>query len=524
MRPRWLLAVVLVAGCRAEPVKTPAPPPAGIEVAVDRRVELISILFRLAEAREYRMAAPTLPYGLAVDRHFGRFREHPAVAATRRLHDQAGIGFDAPMSLAIHLDGRLHLLGARSALDRRWQKVAVGDYLAQVQTFAADSGADRFFAEQAPYYRRVERRFRDLLARERPVAWFDRFFGARAGARYLLVPGLLTGPANYGPHVALPGGRQEIYTIVSLEDVDAGGLPRPGRFTTELIVHEMAHSYVNPIVDRHAAELAPAMTRIYPLVADAMRKQAYGSWRIVAYESLVRAVTLRYVRQRHGDAAADRLAREDESASFYWTAELADQLGARIDVPRVVRFFDELARRYARGIPRPPFRGPINAVFKHDPALVEASPGASPALAGYIAEVRKQIYPSAGRLPGSGELAASAQVLYGSPATSRLVAALVEGSGWRVEESGISVAGRRFDGGGLVLIACRPHPRDPRLPVLIYTAARDDDIVNVNAVFHGPDDWVVARRGADGRFTIVAHGDFPRSRDGRWRLAGPSPR
>jgi len=43
-------------------------------------------------------------------------------------------------------------------------------------------------------------------------------------------------------------------------------------------------------------------------------------------------------------------------------------------------------------------------------------------------------------------------------------------------------------------------------------------------VFHGPDDWVVARRGPDGRFTIVAKGDFPRTRDGRWRLAGPAAR
>jgi hypothetical protein len=43
-------------------------------------------------------------------------------------------------------------------------------------------------------------------------------------------------------------------------------------------------------------------------------------------------------------------------------------------------------------------------------------------------------------------------------------------------------------------------------------------------VFHGPDDWVVARREPDGRFTIVAKGDFPRARDGSWGLAGPAAR
>src|SRR6185503_119434 len=79
--------------------------------------------------------------------------------------------------------------------------------------------------------------------------------------------------------------------------------------------------------------LEPAMTRIFPLVAEEMRKQAYGSWRIMAYESLVRAVTLLYVRERHGDAAADRLAREDEGASFYWAAELAGELAGRRGAP-----------------------------------------------------------------------------------------------------------------------------------------------------------------------------------------------
>ncbi|HEU5058773.1 MAG TPA: DUF4932 domain-containing protein [Kofleriaceae bacterium] len=530
MSGRWLLAAALAAGCHAEPA---AGPPAAkrspaLEVAVDRRVELVSILFRLAGAREYAQAAPT-PYAAAVDRHFAPHREHPAVAATRRIREEAGIGFDAPMSLAISVDQEMRLIRPLApwppGLDGRWRKVDVAAYLAEVQRFAADSGAAAFFDGQRDYVRQVEERFRALLAAGDPVAWFDGFFGARAGATYRLVPGLLTGGANYGPHIERPDGREELYSIVSLEDVDAGGLPRPSRFTVELIVHEMAHSYANPLVDEHAAALEPAMTRIFALVADDMRKQAYGSWRIMAYESLVRAVTIRYVRRRHGEAAADRLAREDESISFYWTAELADALGGRIDMARVVAFFDRLAGRYRSGIPTPPFRGPINAVFKHDPALVEPGPAASPALVEYLGEVKKVIYPSARSLPGDArELAPGAQVLYGSPASSPLVTSLVVDSGWSIDGSGISVAGRRFDGAGLVLIACRPHPRDGKLPVLLYTAARDDDIVNANAIFHGPDDWVVARRGADGRFTVVARGDFPRDRDGRWRLGGPTSR
>ena len=531
---RLLLALCLTAACRAESPNPAARsqdrhrPPGAFEVAVDRRIELFSILFRLAGAEEYGQATAT-GYLAEVDRHFAPYRDHPAVEASRRVRQEAGIGFDAPMSLAVFLDDQLRLIRPLSpwpeALDQRWQKVDVGAYLADVRRFAADTGFDAFFTGQRAYFAGVEERFRALLRGGDPVAWFDRFFGARAGASYRLVPGLLTGGANYGVHADRTGSRLALYSIVSLEDVDPQGLPRPSRFTVELIVHEMAHSYVNPLVDRYAAELEPAMTRVFALVADDMRKQAYGAWRIMAYESLVRAVTLLYIRQRHGEPAASRLAREDESAAFYWTEELSGELGSRLDMPRVVGFFDRLAERYARGIPPRPFRGPINAVFKHEPALVEPSPKASPALVAYLAEVKKTIYPSAASLPGgASELAVRAQVLYGSPTTSALVAALLRDSGWSVDDTGISVASKRFDGAGLVLIACRPHPRDLTLPVLVYTSAREADIVNANAVFHGPDDWVVARHGPDGRFTIVAKGDFPRGRDGSWRLGGPPSR
>jgi hypothetical protein len=530
---RWLLAAAALAtGCRGEPAAVERPhvakPSRALDVAVDRRVELLCILFRLAGAKEYSEARPT-PYVAAVDRHFAPYSKHPAVGATRRIREQAGIAFDAPVSLAIYLDQELRLIRPLApwppGLDDRWRTVDVAGYLDAVVRFAGDSGATAFFAGQRVYFGNVEDRYRTLLAAGDPVAWFDGFFGARAGAAYRVVPGLLTGDLNFGPHMEWPDGRQELYSIVSLEEVDAGGLPWPSRFTVELIVHEMAHSYVNPLVDRHAAALEPAMTRIFALVAHDMSEQAYATWQIMTYESLVRAVTIRYVRQRYGEAAAVRLAREDEERAFHWTGELAGDLGRRVDMPRVVAFFDRLADRYKGGIPQPPFRGPINAVFKHRPALVEPSPQASKALAAYLAEVKKIIYPSARWLPGGArELAPAAQVLYGSPGSTPAVARLVADSGWSVDDAGVSVAGKRFTGAGLVLIACRPHPRDARRPVLVYTAARDQDIVNANAVFHGPDDWVVARRGQDGRFTIVAKGDFPRAVDGSWHLAGPPSR
>jgi hypothetical protein len=70
---------------------------------VDKRVELLSIVFRLAGNGEYNMNQ--LPaYSADIDRFFAPFKEHPAVQMARRLAQKDdGVGFDAVMAMAISL-------------------------------------------------------------------------------------------------------------------------------------------------------------------------------------------------------------------------------------------------------------------------------------------------------------------------------------------------------------------------------------------------------------------------------------
>jgi hypothetical protein len=54
----------------------------------------------------------------------------------------------------------------------------------------------------------------------------------------------------------------------------------------------------------------------------------------------------------------------------------------------------------------------------------------------------------------------------------------------------------------------------------VYAAASLELLDGINGVFHGPTDWVVARRGPGGKFEAVARGDFPKDLANRWgRLA-----
>ncbi len=95
----WLSLLLLLVGsgwCRAQPTAaTPQP-------RVDERVELLSIVFRLADNFEYNMN--TLPaYSSDIDRYFAPYKNHPAVQMAHMLEGKNGVGFDAVMVMAISL-------------------------------------------------------------------------------------------------------------------------------------------------------------------------------------------------------------------------------------------------------------------------------------------------------------------------------------------------------------------------------------------------------------------------------------
>ncbi len=532
---RRLVALALFAcNSASPPALTPAPPAAAkplakahrSEVHVDRRVELISIVERLAGTEEYKQA-PATAYVADVDRTFAPFANHLAVQLTRALRNKAGIAYDAPMVLAVHLDDHFRPRGDLATLlpelDKRWQGVDIAGYVAALQAFAAASKLDDFFAAHRDYFTAVEGRLQSRLDAEDPVSWFDAFFGP-SGARFVVVPGLLEGGENYGVHTNV-ASTPEMYQVIGLSNPDEHGLPSVDEETIRLLVHEMAHSFVNPIFDRHP-ELLPAGEAIYALVAQPMKEQAYGNAKIMLDEAGVRAVVVLYVRDRKGAQAAADATFAEVARSFIWTGELADVFAAyrksgaqSFDayMPRVAAFFDELAKRYAHGLPATPFRGTIDGVGAGKLVVTTSS---DPAVTSYAKRVHDRFFAAAPFAVASDHVLADhpdvGVMAYGTPQTNPVIAAVASRAQWVIDDREIRLGGKTFTGEGLVLIACWPRQDDPIHGIVVYAGARSSDIVDINRVMAGGTDWVVARKHPDGAFEMLARGNFGHAPDGSW--------
>jgi hypothetical protein len=132
------------------------------------------------------------------------------------------------------------------------------------------------------------------------------------------------------------------------------GTPQFDRSMLPTIVHEFCHSYANPLVDRHAAALQAAGESIFSRVKARMRQMAYGNWRTMMYESLVRACVIRYM-AAESPPAAEKEALSDQGRGFLWIKGLADLLGQYESdrktyptlesfFPRIVEFFDSYSK------------------------------------------------------------------------------------------------------------------------------------------------------------------------------------
>ncbi len=347
--------LVLMGGCGKKAQETSIP------ISTDPRVELMSLIFRLAKNPEYSQGR-IKSYNEDTNRHFASFEEHDVVKLATKLRKTRGISYDAVMKMAVHLTDafslkeRIPFDPQPDTLDKRWTPDNTREFLEAARRFVKDSNFEGFIKDHADIYDLAVTRMQAVMEEHGVLDWFDDFFGDRPGARFELILGLLNGPANYGARIRLSEKDEILYCVLGVWGTDDQGRPEFSDRVLSTVVHEFCHSYCNPLVDIHAAELEPSAKPIFARVQKAMRRMAYPSWQIMMRESLVRACVIRYLLAKQGENAAQRQIQSEKERKFFWMEGLVDLLEEyernrekypRLDdfFPRITAFFDDCVQR-----------------------------------------------------------------------------------------------------------------------------------------------------------------------------------
>jgi len=326
---------------------------------VDERVELLSIVFRLAGNPEYNMNQLPL-YTADIDRYFGPYKSHPAVKAAAKLAKDRGVGFDAVMIMAVSLSAPPDLVPIVPFSDGAWElrsgKENAPAFTSLLRDFYRDTNFHAFFTTHHELYSVAESRFSSLLG-QLDLGWYRQFYGTMPNGHFNLILGMNNGGGNYGPKVIFPDGREEMFAIIGAWTQDEAGRPiysDPGYLRT--IIHEFNHSFINAVVREKAKEFSSA-ERVFEPVASQMRNMAYGDPENMVDESLVRAAVIMYLESHGSEPAQIRFGIfMEQEGGFVWMDELCDLLRKyesdrrryptfRSFMPAVVEFYNSLAPR-----------------------------------------------------------------------------------------------------------------------------------------------------------------------------------
>ena len=331
---------------------------------VNENVELMSILSRMSGFPEYHMDMAG-QYIKDMDCYFKDNTDHPAVQYMKGLRNKYGISFDAVMSMAIHLDNRNGTLSLIEedipTLEKRWKEVDKEEFLSYLNSFYKDTKFNEFFKSHKDLYEKGLKSYQENVINHFDIDWYADFYGNEPQETFSVIIGFCNGGGNYGVNRQITGKMKEVFAIVGYY-VDKEDRPMYSKEYLPTLIHEFNHSFINHFLDENkypdnVKELEPAATELFKSSQWSMSKQAYGYWKTMINESLVRAAVICYMldKEYKPEEIRNELS-EQMQRNFRWMPELVSLLrkyekkqsrygNFENFYPNVTDFFKEYAKK-----------------------------------------------------------------------------------------------------------------------------------------------------------------------------------
>lgn len=327
-----------------------------IDVKVDERVELISIVSYLAGYNEYNNAREFPDFNKSVDEYFKAYLNDTLVSYAKYLREERGISYDAPMVFAVDLviDNDIHFntqtISKAWVKDQRWTQDNANHYLSLLNDFYKKTKFREFYNKNKSFYTQLEEGFSPVI-KSINLAWFDSFYSQKTNNSFTIILCPINGPSNYGPSITYKDGKEDVYSImgswmfdstIHIDNNTAGSV-------TQTLIHEFNHSYCNPMVEKYWKELEKNSGKIFDLVKKEMSNQAYGDSKTMMKETLVRTATIKYLTD-YTKKDSKRYITREESNSFFCVNDmykaLETYLQERSKYPNFESYMPDLCKEF----------------------------------------------------------------------------------------------------------------------------------------------------------------------------------
>lgn len=319
---------------------------------VNRNVELMSIVFRMAGAREFSAQNFKL-YTNRIEKHFSPYLEHELIKFAKIIRQEKGVGYDAVMVMAANLDENLDRLNNLTdySFENRWSKEYADKFVVLLKQFYKDAKCEQFFKENEELYTEAGKRLTSVY-NNLNIDWYSKFYGQEPNEQFIIYSGLGNGGGNYGAALNFENGDRHVFAIMGAWTTDSlGMITYPPQNYLSTMIHEFCHSFVNRLNDKYEAELKESGEQVFEVVKSSMAQQAYGGWKTVLNEALVRASVIKYmIDNKFDEAAIEQEKQMQTNRDFLWVRELVGELekydSQRDKYPTLESYMSELVKAY----------------------------------------------------------------------------------------------------------------------------------------------------------------------------------
>ncbi len=331
-----------------------------VHVEIDPRLELVQIIYFLSNSDWYRKhASPyraganpyNYPYLRDVLNYFGNYTNATAVRMVPEMVNNS-LAYDAIPEFALHLNP-VNFSRDMNWSDmlrlRPWLNVTLlNEFARAVAQFANETDFWRFYNEHRAFYNETLLEFEANGRRILNVTRFEENFFGENTSSWTIVPLTLIAYDGFGYHLN-EGGKKRIYAFLGFDRIE-GGVPRVylSRTGITFLVHEFAHSFVNPAVDEYYYLFKPYES-LYDPVREKLTRMAYPNFKVMLYETFVRAVEAYYLNVTgHPDEALKSLIGNRDIGFYFigdvYRAYVNDYMKHRDVYKNYTDFMPELAR------------------------------------------------------------------------------------------------------------------------------------------------------------------------------------
>jgi len=504
-----------------------------VKFSVDPRVELYHAVEMVAGIPLINYI--DLDYKQKIVMNFAPYQNHPAFSFMKR-HSNSGKLFttiDEPLWFLLHLTN-----------DFEWRKDityynAQNPYMDSLRIHLKDlslkSRYAEFFNSNADLYRI------SLSTLTYNLPGFDEknrllnYCGAKNGSNMQFNVILnYFGWGNFGPRI-FHKNSAEFYAIIAPEK-SAIRVPTfnvVGMY--RLLWHEFAHSFANPAVEKMESQFEP-LVYLWEPVKESMRAQAYHSWMSVIKEHLTEAIACRLAAERFGEQYAElNFVRVQKGKRWIYLNPLLKALKeyeanrstyATLDdfMPRIVQVLKEVKQSDidlwmadTEEIRKPDVSTmpAIGDIYDKENVLIilpsnEEDKAADLRLKEYVYNLQKNLPALTKAKIVADTTALKMDVsgynlfVWGTPSGNLFLQKHIMKLPFRVQPNAI-LAENEYKGTDYGVLAGWVNPYNNKHVMTIYTAQNPGNLVNVNSLMHGGDNYHIFRN-----FITYKTGSFKR--------------